>query len=46
MPDMTGLALARSLLAVRKDLPIILATGYSETISPRRHRKQVSGNSC
>jgi signal transduction histidine kinase/ActR/RegA family two-component response regulator len=39
MPDMTGLALARSLLAVRKDLPIILTTGYSETMSPEKAKE-------
>jgi PAS domain S-box-containing protein len=33
MPDMTGLALARRMLKVRKDTPIILCTGYSETVS-------------
>jgi PAS domain S-box-containing protein len=33
MPDMTGLALAPKLLAVRTDLPIILCTGFSETVS-------------
>ncbi len=36
MPRMTGLALAQRLLAVRKDLPIILTTGYSETVSPEK----------
>ncbi len=39
MPDMTGLALAQRLLAVRKDLPIILTTGYSETVSPEKAKK-------
>ena len=34
MPDMTGIALAGKLLKLRKDLPVVLCTGYSETISP------------
>jgi signal transduction histidine kinase/ActR/RegA family two-component response regulator len=33
MPDVTGLMLARKMLAVRKDTPIILCTGYSDMIS-------------
>jgi CheY-like chemotaxis protein len=34
MPGLTGIDLARRMLAVREDLPIILITGYSETVSP------------
>ncbi len=34
MPDMTGADLARKLLDLRPDLPIILCTGFSEKISP------------
>jgi len=33
MPEMTGDELARRLLAIRPDLPIILCTGYSERIT-------------
>ncbi|MGD0233533.1 MAG: response regulator [Syntrophorhabdales bacterium] len=33
MPEMTGVVLATKLLKVRPDLPIILCTGYSETVS-------------
>jgi signal transduction histidine kinase/ActR/RegA family two-component response regulator len=33
MPDVTGLALARKMLAVRKEMPIILCSGYSEKVS-------------
>ncbi len=33
MPKMTGLSLARQLLAMRADLPIILCTGFSETVN-------------
>jgi CheY-like chemotaxis protein len=35
MPRMTGLELARELLALRSDLPIILYTGFSDGISPQ-----------
>ena len=34
MPDLTGIDLAKRILEVRKDMPIILFTGYSETVSP------------
>ncbi len=33
MPDMTGDVLARKLIAVRPDIPIIVCTGYSERIN-------------
>ena len=33
MPQMTGDRLARELLAIRKDLPIIMCTGFSEKIN-------------
>ncbi len=33
MPEMTGIVLAAKLLKVRPGLPIILCTGYSESIS-------------
>jgi CheY-like chemotaxis protein len=33
MPKMTGLSLARQLLAMRADLPIVLCTGFSETVN-------------
>ncbi|MCP4688029.1 MAG: response regulator, partial [Desulfobacterales bacterium] len=33
MPEMTGDELARNIRGIRPDLPIILCTGYSETIS-------------
>ncbi|HVN22378.1 MAG TPA: PAS domain S-box protein [Syntrophorhabdales bacterium] len=36
MPDVTGLTLARKMLRVRKELPIILCTGYSEMVSPEK----------
>lgn len=33
MPNMTGMELARELIAVRPDIPIILVTGYSDVIN-------------
>ena len=36
MPQMTGDRLAKELLAIRKDLPIIMCTGFSELISTER----------
>ena len=36
MPDLTGMRLAERMLAVRKDLPVILFTGYTETVSPEK----------
>jgi len=33
MPNMTGVELARELLKIRPDIPIIICTGYSEIIS-------------
>ena len=36
MPDMTGETLARRIMAVRNDLPVILCTGYSERISEEK----------
>jgi len=35
MPNMTGAQLSQELLHVRPDIPIILSTGYSETISEK-----------
>jgi FixJ family two-component response regulator len=34
MPDLTGDVLARKLIAVRPDIPIIVCTGYSARINP------------
>ncbi|HEY3277400.1 MAG TPA: response regulator [Syntrophorhabdaceae bacterium] len=34
MPALTGLDLAKELVKVRPDIPVILCTGYSETASP------------
>lgn len=34
MPGMSGTELARNLLRQRPDIPIIIVTGYSETVSP------------
>jgi PAS domain S-box-containing protein len=34
MPQLTGMELASKMLALRPDLPVILVSGYSETVSP------------
>ena len=36
MPTLTGLELAKELLGIRPDLPIILCTGFSEQINPEK----------
>jgi PAS domain S-box-containing protein len=36
MPHLTGIELARKLLKIRPQLPIILCTGYSEQVSDRK----------
>ncbi len=36
MPDMTGERFAQELLLIRPDIPIILCTGYSDTIDEKR----------
>jgi PAS domain S-box-containing protein len=38
MPGLTGEALAKEILALRPDVPIIICTGYSEDISAERAR--------
>jgi CheY-like chemotaxis protein len=38
MPKMTGEELAKKLLLIRRDIPIILCTGYSASISKERAR--------
>nr|MCU0564441.1 ATP-binding protein [Desulfobacterales bacterium] len=38
MPKMTGEALARKLLLIRSDIPVILCTGYSRSMSRERAR--------
>jgi PAS domain S-box-containing protein len=38
MPRMTGLELAREMIAVRRDLPIVLCTGFSEGLTAERTR--------
>ena len=36
MPDMTGERLAKELMQVRPDIPIILCTGFSERITEEK----------
>jgi PAS domain S-box-containing protein len=38
MPDMTGITLAQEILGLRPDIPIILCTGHSESVSSERAR--------
>ena len=39
MPGMTGMELARSMLRIRPDLPIILCTGYSNLVDEAQAKK-------
>jgi PAS domain S-box-containing protein len=39
MPHMTGAVMAREMLKIRPDLPVILNTGFSEHINPETARK-------
>lgn len=34
MPDLTGAAMAKKILSIRPDIPIILCTGFSDLVSP------------
>jgi PAS domain S-box-containing protein len=36
MPNMTGDQLARAVLAIRQDIPVVICTGYSEWIDPEK----------
>jgi signal transduction histidine kinase/ActR/RegA family two-component response regulator len=38
MPDMTGMSLAREMMRIRPDIPMILSTGYSDLVSPETAR--------
>ncbi|MGZ3598016.1 MAG: hybrid sensor histidine kinase/response regulator [Syntrophales bacterium] len=40
MPGMTGIELAKELMAIRSDIPIILCTGFSELID-EKHAKEM-----
>lgn len=39
MPQMSGDELAQKMLAIRADLPIILVTGFSETVTARNYKQ-------
>lgn len=39
MPNLTGMALAKELLAIRPDIPIILCTGFSELVSEKQAKE-------
>jgi two-component system cell cycle sensor histidine kinase/response regulator CckA len=36
MPKMTGDILAKGIMAIRSDMPVILCTGYSEKMTPAK----------
>jgi two-component system cell cycle sensor histidine kinase/response regulator CckA len=36
MPDMTGIELAKKLLQIRPDIPIIICTGFRDKITPEK----------
>jgi DNA-binding NtrC family response regulator len=38
MPDLTGVTLAQKMMRIRPDVPVIVCTGYSETVSPEEAR--------
>jgi CheY-like chemotaxis protein len=40
MPQMTGTDLAREILRIRPDIPIILCTGFSHAVTPEKARAQ------
>ena len=39
MPNMTGESLGKDMMRIRPDIPIILCTGYSDSISPEKVRE-------
>ena len=39
MPDMTGIDLARELVLVRPDIPVVLITGYRDVVDAESARK-------
>ncbi len=39
MPNMTGMELARKLMRIRPDIPIILCTGFNALITPEKAKK-------
>jgi CheY-like chemotaxis protein len=40
MPNMTGDRLAKELMDIRPDIPVIICTGYSQAIDPERAKKK------
>jgi PAS domain S-box-containing protein len=39
MPDLTGIALARNMMEVRKDFPVVLMTGHCDAVTPETARE-------
>ena len=40
MPDMTGVELAREILAIRQEMPVILCTGFSHLVDADSARER------
>jgi len=40
MPGLTGLEMAKRMLAIRPDIPIILCTGYSALVDEQKAKSQ------
>jgi len=40
MPNMTGDRLAKELMNIRPDIPVVICTGYSQAIDPERAKKR------
>jgi len=40
MPGLSGVELTREVLQIRPEMPVILCTGYSETVSPEQAKKE------
>ncbi len=39
MPHLTGIDLAKKIFAIRSGVPVLLCTGYSQTVSPEKAKK-------
>jgi len=44
MPEMTGMDLAREILAIRPEMPVILCTGYSSLVNEKKARSAGIGD--
>jgi DNA-binding NtrC family response regulator len=39
MPHITGIDLAKNIFSIKPKIPVILCTGYSQTVTPKRVKK-------